>query len=336
MNILQWNVNGLHTYLNLILYRGGMPQQQFVYKKHLCPAHTNFVTDILHISMTIWPVIGWKLVLPSLYETAYTHMCFCCKEPCRLFLYICGSPHIYSLQCILPTQHCYLVGSQDFLSELSAVFYCLETWMHSTMSGAVQMRTESDRWWTLISRFNCVVLNTGEPTHLSLVSGNPVCRNLAMCSPAVSASFVQRLLDDLCWSDRFLICLSTMKCPPWRGNSDWVVKDANWSLSSEFVKIEETSFPTLDSVMDEFTYTIQRASEHSIPWLSTRRHHMPVPWWTKEHQDAVSSQKQVVRNIRWHSTEAGINASLPEHRTWGYHDLPNGWPSVSHTAIFCL
>jgi hypothetical protein len=59
----------------------------------------------------------------------------------------------------------------------------------------------------LISRFNFVVLNTSGPTHVSLASGNLSYLDLGMCSPAISAHFTWRLLDDLCMSDPFLICL---------------------------------------------------------------------------------------------------------------------------------
>jgi hypothetical protein len=43
---------------------------------------------------------------------------------------------------------------------------------------------------TLISRFNLVVLNMGELTHVSVTSGNLSATEFAMCSPAISAYFM--------------------------------------------------------------------------------------------------------------------------------------------------
>jgi hypothetical protein len=116
-------------------------------------------------------------------------------------------------------------------------------------------------------------------------------------------------------------------------NPNWVVIQADWSLSSELAKIEETSFPTVDSVVDKFTYTILRASEHSIPWLSTKPHHVPVSWWMKKCQDAVWAQKQALRNIRWLSTEANLIACK---RLFARHRVLSNSVNIIHGKSFSL
>jgi hypothetical protein len=70
---------------------------------------------------------------------------------------------------------------------------------------------EDERGWvieTLISRFNLVVLNTDEPTHIYLASGNLSCLDFAKCCPAISVHLMWRFLDDQCRSDHFPVCLS--------------------------------------------------------------------------------------------------------------------------------
>jgi hypothetical protein len=54
-------------------------------------------------------------------------------------------------------------------------------------------------------------------------------------------------------------------------NLNWVVKQVDWSLFSQVIKIEETSFPMVDYMVDK-----------SDPWSSTKPRHVPVSWWMQE------------------------------------------------------
>jgi hypothetical protein len=160
-----------------------------------------------------------------------------------------------------------LANLQNLLSQLPAPLLLLGDFSvrHHFWGSA----NEVERGWvieTLISRFNLVVLNMGEPTHISLTFGHLSCLDLTICSPAVSAHLVWILLDGLCRSDHFVISLCVQSSALYKAhNPNWVVKQADWSLFSKLAKIEETSFPTLDSMVDKFTCTVLRVSEQSVP-----------------------------------------------------------------------
>jgi hypothetical protein len=48
-------------------------------------------------------------------------------------------------------------------------------------------------------------------------------------------------------------------------NLNWDLKEADCSLFPQLAIIEETPFPTLNSMVDKFTYTVIRTSEQFIP-----------------------------------------------------------------------
>jgi hypothetical protein len=132
------------TSLKLTLYRGGMPQQHFVYKKHTLVLLILRPSEAMpHNGMTIWLVTRWMVVLPSLFKTAYIPIWCCCCIVTH------GSPQT-NVQSAVYTSHPTLllslqISRAHFPSSL-LLFYCWETSMHSITSGAVQMRTKGDRW----------------------------------------------------------------------------------------------------------------------------------------------------------------------------------------------
>jgi hypothetical protein len=93
-----------------------------------------------------------------------------------------------------------------------------------------------------------------------------------------------------------------------KNNLNWVVKQDSWFPFSQLAKTMETSFPTLDSVVDEFTHTMLRVFKQSIPWSYTKPYCVLVPWWMEEYQDAVQTQEHALRSFRWHPSEANVIA----------------------------
>jgi hypothetical protein len=91
-----------------------------------------------------------------------------------------------------------LADLQSSLSQLPASLLLLGDFKaHHHLWGSIDDDKRRRVIETLISRGNLVVVTMGEPTHISLATGNPSCLDLAMCSLAMSAHFMWRLLDDL-------------------------------------------------------------------------------------------------------------------------------------------
>jgi hypothetical protein len=160
-----------------------------------------------------------------------------------------------------------LLDLQDLLSQLPTPYLLLGDFnARHHVWGAVDEDERGRILETLISTRNLVVLNTGEPTHISLASGILSCFDLAICSPALSLHLTWTLLADLCGSDHFPICLSLQSASlQEERNPNWVMKQADWVIISQLAEIEETYCPTVDSMVDMFTHAVLRASEESIP-----------------------------------------------------------------------
>jgi hypothetical protein len=54
------------------------------------------------------------------------------------------------------------------------------------------------------------------------------------------------------------------------------MKQVSWFLFLQLAIMKEISFPTLEYMMDKFTYIMLGAFEQSISWSSTKPHHVPV------------------------------------------------------------
>lgn len=85
-----------------------------------------------------------------------------------------------------------------------------------------------------------------------------------MCTLAVSARFMWRLHDDLCRSD-FLPVFLYSQYPSWKTQPKLGCETNLMVTALTTCQNEETSFLTLDSMVDKFTCTILRDSEQSIP-----------------------------------------------------------------------
>jgi exonuclease III len=197
---------------------------------------------------------------------------------------------------------------QDLVSQLPTPYLLLGDFnARHHLCGAVDEDERGRVLETLISRCNLVVLNTGEPTHISLASGTLSCLDLAICSPALSLHLTWTLLADLCGSDHFPICLSLQSASlQEERNPNWVMKQADWVLFSQLAEVEETYCPTVDSMVDMFTHAVLRASEHSIPRSSSKPRRVPVPWWTEECRDAIRALKRALGVFRRQPTEENL------------------------------
>jgi hypothetical protein len=132
--------------------------------------------------------------------------------------------------------------------------------------------------------------------------GNVSYPYLAMCISAISAHFTRRLLVDVCGLDHCPIYLS----PSRRAQSKLGCETGRLACVLTIRRNREDFSPTVDSVVDKFTYTVVGYSELPIPRSSTKPRRVPVPSWTKECRDALRARIRALRNFRWNHTEANL------------------------------
>lgn len=82
--------------------------------------------------------------------------------------------------------------------------------------------------------------------------------------------------------------------------------------------MKETSYPTADSVVDNFTHIVLRAFKQSISRSSTKHCCVPIPLWAEECRDAVEARNRDVFAISdvplLRQILSPSNAFVPEHR----------------------
>jgi hypothetical protein len=126
-----------------------------------------------------------------------------------------------------------LIDLQDLLSQLSAPS-AEKPQCQRHLCGTVDEDERRHILETLISGFNLVALNMGDDMHS--------CFGLAICNPVISLHLTWTLLDDICQSDHFSVCLSLQLSTFEEEHApDWVLKDADWGLFSQLS--ETDAFP---------------------------------------------------------------------------------------------
>jgi hypothetical protein len=275
MDNLQWNVNGFCTHIPelSVMWRRNAPEAVCLQETHLHPAHItslrgytsywynrmagdrpNGATDIFVQNCTV--LCG---------PTAKQCTSCCCSytwQPSHLQSAVCVFSHSTSL---LPWQI-----SRTYSLTFLLIFYCCETSVRgTTFGGSVD---EDKRGWAveaLIPRFILVVLNIGEPTHLSLLVTSFVltlpCAVLPFQLTSCGSYFIFVGVT-IFWFVCFCSQVSFMKSAV-----QTVVKQADWSLFSQLPTWQRTVWQSKHHSWGKFISSVSNSIASTVVWERLRQ-----------------------------------------------------------------
>lgn len=136
--------------------------------------------------------------------------------------------------------------------------------------GAYKNRNGKIMEQLLLSDDQLIILNTGEPTHMSIASGNTSIIDLTIASNGINTKLLWNTHKDLCFSDHFPIIITSStnsnlaRIEP--ATPTWNLKKANWTMYEAATKINAVQdSEDVDELYKVLTDLIENAANDSIP-----------------------------------------------------------------------
>ena len=160
----------------------------------------------------------------------------------------------------------------------------------------------------ILNRNNLCFLNSGQPTHISLPSGNTSVIDLSICTPSLLNIFSWKVEDTPHGSDHFPILLEMRHARLGTRPPRWDFRRADWPKFTSGCELDIESCPTdsASSLVEHINTSIITAAKASIPMTSARPRRIPVPWWTEECKNAILRKKRAFRQFQRSSTSANL------------------------------
>uniref|UniRef100_A0A7G3B021 Putative rna-directed dna polymerase from mobile element jockey n=1 Tax=Lutzomyia longipalpis TaxID=7200 RepID=A0A7G3B021_LUTLO len=162
---------------------------------------------------------------------------------------------------------------------------------------------------------NCVLLNDGSHTNLSMAHGTFNAIDLSLISPQISSNFIWEVADDLYGSDHFPIFITDIDNYEnlYTGCKKWIESSADWD---KYCNLINANLPDLsltnDNIYKDFLSVIINAAYQSIPFSkpSTASGRRRVPWWNNEIKNLINDRKKALRLFKKHPTTENKNRYL--------------------------
>ena len=139
----------------------------------------------------------------------------------------------------------------------------------------------------ILLRRNVGILNDGSPTHFHLQTGTTSVIDLALCSSDCVMDFTYGICSSLHDSDHYPTHLTlTQPHSLYDTSSRFNINKADWTKFHRLTSIQHNPDESVDTLTSTITDTLIAAAMASIPRTSGHLTRPPVPWWTRECDDA--------------------------------------------------
>uniref|UniRef100_A0A2P2I0P6 RNA-directed DNA polymerase from mobile element jockey n=1 Tax=Hirondellea gigas TaxID=1518452 RepID=A0A2P2I0P6_9CRUS len=149
-----------------------------------------------------------------------------------------------------------------------------------------------------ITNNNLVLLNTGEPTHIS-PTGSFSHIDLTIATPDIAPSFTWHPHHDLHNSDHFPIIINSSIQLPTNAIPYWKLSDANWEGFRNDLKLP-TTFLSPSQACGTIVHSLLRAATTHIPVTKRITSFRSNGWWTPECTTAKRSKNRALTQYKHH------------------------------------
>ena len=187
---------------------------------------------------------------------------------------------------------------------------------HNTLWGSVHTNDRGQKVSDFINDSDNVLLNTGEPTHISDATGRTSNIDISLSSPHLSLEVTWSTYTDSLGSNHVPIIIKIGAINS-QDNSftplcKYRTKNVDMSQYTELATIS-TEGDTADEKLRSLKSSILTAAELSLPKCGTNKRRILVPWWTPECRAAITERNRAYRAFNTSPTEANM-ISYKKHR----------------------
>lgn len=310
--LLQWNINGFRAqfeYLQMLLYEH-QPNM-------LCVQETNFRDD------NVASLRNYSVYFKN--RTNQTH------ASGGVATYVKNSfPHrklnikttleAVAISIILPISICicniYIPNSLDFdleifadlVNQLPKPFILLADFnSYNTLWGSVNTNQRGRIIESLLDTFDLTILNSNQPTHYCNAHNTFSNIDLSISTPDITLLLDWSVYSELYGSDHFPIIINRSKTATFPtvpisniSLNKWRMDKANWQQFKVCMEktLKELTVPEdfinkpINDIIKDFTDSILRSAETSIPKTSTRSSKRKVPWWNEACKLAIQNKNR--------------------------------------------
>lgn len=167
---------------------------------------------------------------------------------------------------------------------------------HNTLWGSRTTNSRGKLFEDFVERNNLIILNNGQPTFMSHAYGTFSSIDLSIVSGSLGVSFDWCVLENSYLSDHFPIVAYYANQNDMRSHKriSWNLDKADWSAFKNNLDFSNLDFSSndIDSLTQNFSESILKAAESSVPLINDLNKKRKLPWWNNE------LKKLVVEKIR--------------------------------------
>lgn len=197
---------------------------------------------------------------------------------------------------------------------------------HNILWGSINNDNRGKEIEKLCDNTNLIILNNGNPTHISLASNSLSSIDLSLCSSNIAQNIRWWTNDYTYDSDHFPIHLQigtsvTDESP--EKPVIWNTKKADWSRYSLFASVyfnqiqesatnQNASDP--DTLVNTFTQHIIYIAENTIPKYHNVNNKRKLPWWNHECSIAIKKAKSDFNKYKKHADNIYLKIEYKKSR----------------------
>lgn len=195
---------------------------------------------------------------------------------------------------------------ENIIQQLPSPFLLLRDFnSHSLSWGSDKHDDRGKQIENILEIDNIILLNSGEPTRLNPMNGKFSSIVLSICSANLAQRTTWSTLPEVYDSDHILIrieLLSSKAAFPIL-SSKWKLKNPNWNLFSQLVKIYvNTNPPPLNDPIENdgahITNSIISAANISIGKTNITFNNRKVPWWNPEIKQSIKEKNIALKRFQ--------------------------------------
>ena len=143
-----------------------------------------------------------------------------------------------------------------------------------------------------------ILLNTGEPTHISTIATFTHI-DITICSPDLAAEIDWEIYPDPMNSDHLPINIGTSIYTTTEQLPKWNINKANWKLFQDNIDLSH-NFESANDACKKVTENLIKSAKIAIPQSSTAPKRPSAYWWTKECTTAKKNQTKCLGKYKNH------------------------------------
>ena len=177
---------------------------------------------------------------------------------------------------------------------------CMDANAHHPYWGSTEQKTDTRgniiAEWLDENPF--VLLNSGEPTHIS-TTGTFTHIDLTFCSTDIASGIDWETYHNPMNSDHFPINIGTSIYNTTDQLVKWNINKANWKLYQDNIEFP-VNFTSPNNACKEVTETILNSAKLAIPQVQNTKNRPSAYWWTKECSKAKKQKSKSLSNYKNH------------------------------------